>query len=131
MFQLSRSFFFVSILLSIAISCKQEKPGKDGILTVNEMKIVMWDIIQVDEFAAAYLKKDSLLNIPKESGLLYQKVFALRKINSKQFFDSFDFYKKHPDYLKVLIDSLYSYGNRERDHSFSRPRQNPPPGKIQ
>jgi hypothetical protein len=122
--------FFLVFLLCISFGCKQQKPGKNGILTVNEMKVVMWDIIQVDEFAAVYLRKDSLLNIPKESAVMYEKVFALHKVSGKQFFDSFDFYKKHPEHFRVLVDSLAVYGNRTRDSSVYKPKQ-PPPGKIQ
>jgi len=99
-------------------SCWQAKPGHGEVLSINAMKLVMWDMIQADEFAIVYIGKDSSRNLQKETNLLYQKVFALHKIDSKRFFASFEFYKNHPDHYKVLVDSLTAFANRERDNRF-------------
>jgi hypothetical protein len=66
---------FYCLLLPLCIfSCRREKPGKDGILSINEMKKVMWDMVQADDFAGSFIKKDSTLDLTKETNLLYQKV---------------------------------------------------------
>ncbi len=119
--------------LLLAPSCGGDKPGKNGILAVNKMKDVMWDIMQVDEFASSYLSKDSSLDLTPESGKLYKKVFGLHNISSSQFYKSFDFYRHHPAYFKTLLDSVTAMGNRERDSSFYRSRKLTPsivPSKI-
>jgi hypothetical protein len=99
-------------------SCWQAKPGKRDILSINNMKLVMWDMIQADEFAPVYIAKDSTRNLKKETKLLYQKVFALHKIDSARFYKSFDYYKAHPEDYKILLDSLSAFANRERDNRF-------------
>jgi hypothetical protein len=78
----------------------------------------MWDMVQVDEFAGVYVKKDSTRNLQKETNILYSKVFALHKTDSAAFFKSFYYYKKHPDDYKVLLDSLNAFANRERENRF-------------
>lgn len=110
--------YLPSLFIFFLFSCGQQKPGKNGILSVNAMKLVMWDMVQTDEFANIYVRKDSTLNIKKETDTLYQKVFTLHKIDSTRFFKSFDFYKKHPSNYKILMDSLYAYANRERENRF-------------
>jgi hypothetical protein len=106
------------LVLLCLFSCRREKPGKGGILSVNEMKKVMWDMVQVDDFASSFIKKDSTLDLTKETNLLYQKVFALHKIDSARFFKSFYFYKQHPADYKLLVDSLNALSIRERENRF-------------
>ncbi len=106
------------LIAFLLCSCWQAKPGRDGILSINAMKLVMWDMVQVDEFAGVYVKKDSTRNLQKETNILYSKVFALHKTDSAAFFKSFYYYKKHPDDYKVLLDSLNAFANRERENRF-------------
>lgn len=109
--------FLFLILLGVA-GCWKQGPGKRGVLSINEMKLVLWDVMQADEFAVTYIPKDSTLNLERETNRLYQKVFLLHKTDSAQFFKSFDYYRNHPDHYRVLIDSLQAYSNRERDNRF-------------
>jgi hypothetical protein len=114
--------FFVVFLSCLALACGGDKPGKNGVLPVNKMKTVMWDVMQVDEYANTFLVKDSSINIPVASGKMYQQVFGLHKISEKEFYTSFNFYRDHPNYFKILIDSISAYGNRERDSGYNRSR---------
>ena len=98
----------------LLLGCQPE-PGKGGILSVNKMKVVMWDMMRVDEFAASYLAKDSAINVKKEKELLYQKVYKTHQIDSATFFTSFDYFAKHPNDYRVLLDSIANFGNRERE----------------
>ncbi|CAN5656228.1 hypothetical protein BH10BAC3_BH10BAC3_04640 [soil metagenome] len=106
------------VVVFFLCSCWQAKPGRDGILSINAMKLVMWDMVQVDEFASVYVKKDTIRNLQKETNILYQKVFALHKIDSATFFKSFYYYKKYPDNYKILLDSLNAFASRERENRF-------------
>ena len=115
------SYKRICCLLLIVVclcSCWQTKPGHNGILSVDSMKAVMWDMVQVDEFASVYVKKDTTRNLQKETNILYQKVFALHKTDSSHFFKSFNYYKQHPEQYKVLVDSLAALATRERDNRF-------------
>ena len=116
---------FVLCLSCFALACGGDKPGKNGVLPVNKMKLVMWDIMQVDEYAGTFLVKDSNLNIPVTSGKMYQKVFGLHHVSEQEFSSSFNFYRSHPEYFRILLDSLSAYGNRERDSAFNRIHQTP------
>lgn len=98
-----------------------EKPGKKGILSVNDMKLVMWDMLQADEFVGTFMRLDSTIHLDSAANVYYQKIFFLHKTSQKEFFRSFDYYKMNPGYYKILLDSLNDYGNRERDE-FSKRR---------
>jgi hypothetical protein len=125
---LMRIYFL--LLFFALVACSRQKPGKGGILSYNEMKLVMWDMTLADEFAAVYIKRDSTKDLQKETNLLYQKVFVLHKTDSAHFFNSFDFYRKHPDNYKILLDSLYAYANRERENRFYLNTIRPPVSKA-
>jgi hypothetical protein len=104
------------------LGCRQVKPGEGGILSVNNMKLVMWDMIQVDEFAPTYIAKDTTRDLKMETSRLYQKVFAVHKIDSATFFKSFEYYKQHPLDYKILLDSLSDFAKRVRDNRFNMNR---------
>ena len=114
-----KTFAFLPVVLICLYSCWQPKPGRNGILSVDNMKTIMWDMVQTDEFASVYVKKDTTRNLQKETNILYQKVFALHKTDSSQFFKSFYYYKKYPENYKVLLDSLNALATRERDNRFN------------
>jgi hypothetical protein len=97
-----------------ALACGGDKPGKNGVLPVNKMKLV-----------GTFLVKDSNLSIPVASGKMYQKVFGLHHVSGQEFYSSFNFYRNHPEYFKILLDSLSAYGNRERDSAFYQKHQTP------
>lgn len=110
---------FFSALLTIGCLCScGEKPGKGDILSVNDMKLVVWDMIRVDEFAASFVVKDSSINLNKKTNELYQKVFVLHKTDSARFFKSFAYYRNHPADYKILLDSLNAFSNREKENRF-------------
>ena len=114
--------FRVMIVITLA-GCSNNESS--NVLPVNKMKLVLWDLLQADEFSIRNFQKDSSLNINAQTNLLYQKVFSLHKVDGKDFFQSFDFYKTHPDQFKVLLDSVSSYGNRQRDSTFYKSRMTP------
>src|ERR1700710_2051309 len=97
------------------VACKGTNDVPDNIMGYDQMKETIWDLAQVDEFAATYLIRDTSKNAHKESLVLYQKVFALHKISNDEFAKSYVFYKSHPLQEKVLMDSLSQYSGRQRD----------------
>lgn len=107
-----RWIFMVCLAL---FACKGSTDVPNNILGYDQMKETIWDLAQVDEFAATYLIRDSSKNIHKESLVLYQKVFALHKISNDEFTKSYAFYKSHPLQEKILMDSLSQFSGRQRD----------------
>lgn len=103
--------FFLSFLVVLA-GCS-DKPAK-GILTQPEMQGMIWDMMQVDEFATGYLYSDTSLVLAEERLKLYKDVFRLHKISEKSFADSYKYYSARPDMMKEMFDSLSARGERER-----------------
>lgn len=107
----------IFVLIFVLAACKQ-MPGRGGILSYNDMKQVMWDLAKVDEYSLVYIRRDTTKNLQVETSRLYQKVFRLHNTDSAHFFNSFDYYKKHPDQYKILLDSLSALATRERQNRF-------------
>ncbi|MEJ7766183.1 MAG: DUF4296 domain-containing protein [Chitinophagaceae bacterium] len=106
------------ICIFLFFGCDRRDPK---VIPSREMTTLLWDMIQVDEFATGYLLKDSAKNINTERLKLYKQVFALHKITEKQFSASFNYYASRPDILKVVFDSLSKKAERER-HAMYMPK---------
>ncbi|MEO7312499.1 MAG: DUF4296 domain-containing protein [Chitinophagaceae bacterium] len=109
----------VCLVLIVIISCKSGGvPG--NVLPVDEMKVVMWDVLQADEYANYAVTKDSSKNVKQETLRLYSKVFALHKISGDDFGRSYKYYREHPAMEKLLLDSIQVYGNKMREANYQR-----------
>ncbi len=107
-----KSFF---ILLCLGwISC-QTFSGTKKVLKINTMKLVMWDLLKADEWYIRQTLKDSTVKIKKENIRLYQKVFDVHGISKDQFYASYKYYESHPIEYKILLDSVETFANRERN----------------
>ncbi len=129
--------FLLIVLICVFISCSNNKVPK-GILPKPKMENVLWDLMRADEFVMNYVRKDSTRSKKQESIKLYQQVFQIHKITKEEFEKSFSFYKKHPEILKPLLDTLESRKKREiakeaELHNFidTSTRTKIPPKKIQ
>jgi Domain of unknown function (DUF4296) len=112
---------WISLLIIFFVSCNSSGvPG--GVMPVNTMKAVMWDVIQADEFANLSIAKDSSKNLKQETLKLYSKVFDMHKISNEDFERSYYYYREHPDKEKELLDSLQTYGNKMREANYLRPK---------
>lgn len=67
----------------------------------------MWDVMRAQALAVEISRKDSL-NDTAETKALMQKVYEIHHINSADFTKSYNWYIKHPDYLRLVFDSLYT-----------------------
>ena len=110
---MKRLFFLTVVLMLLMAACKQEK-NKPVILTQIQMEKVIWDIMQVDEYANNYLSRDSINSIDKQRLQLYLEVFQLHHITRDDFNASFRYYSSKPDMMKVIFDSLTSKGELQR-----------------
>ena len=103
----------LGMLLGLA-AC-ETKPGSKGILGINDMKLVMYDIVLVDEYVYNNVKRDSTNAYNDTLNRKYQQVFKLHNIDQETFFTSYEFYNTHPEYYNTLMDSLQNYSNRKRE----------------
>ncbi len=99
---------FISIIF---YSCNND----EKLLSISEMKFVMWDVINADEWIKLKNANQSSDSIKKESNNFYNKIFDLHKITEQQFYNSYKFYQSHPIEMKILLDSIANYGTRKRD----------------
>ncbi len=112
----------LGIVFLFLISCGSKSDVPGNVLPVDEMKVIMWSMIEAGEYANFSFTKDSTKTLEQQTIKLYSKVFALHKISSEEFGRSYNYYKKHPAMEKVLLDSLQVYGNKMRETNYQRPR---------
>ena len=106
-----KTSFYILALLTILIACNSNKQ----LLPIQKMKVVMWDMVNADEWMKLAAVKDSTIILKKENIALYNKVFALHKISKDEFYTSYSYYQNHPNEMKILLDSIAAYGVKQRD----------------
>ena len=102
---------FLFIILSVFVAgCIRDKKIPKGILSQNEMRKIMWDLLRADAYVADFIMKDSTRKQDQktESTILYDQVFNMHSTTRETFIKSRDFYESRPDLLKVITDSLRS-----------------------
>lgn len=100
------------------LSCNNSDKIPDNVIDQEKMGIIIYDItmaegnIEVNSFKDTTLNKDSMLLIEMD------KVLAIHKVSQKDFTDSYQFYKSHPEIFKVVTDTLFDRTQRSRDNTF-------------
>jgi hypothetical protein len=105
--------FILFIFSAIIISCNSGNKTPSNIIQPKEMQSILWDIMRAQTLANEIALKDSSVNAVVETKSLSQKIFQIHKTDSSNFNKSYNWYVKHPDALKLIIDSLYVQKERE------------------
>jgi hypothetical protein len=114
---MTRIFFFLFIVSIIGCVNKDSVPS--DIIQRDSMKIILWDVIQAEQYSKEYLLKDSLkINVGHETMKLYKEVFAIHHTTKEQFDKSYQFYLGRPDLAKPLFDSLSAFANKQRNEMY-------------
>ena len=79
------------------------------------MEKILWDITQADIFTQDFISKDSAKNLTAENLKLQQKIFAKHKTDRKVFYRSYEYYIKHEELLKPMLDSMVAKNGRIRE----------------
>ena len=87
------------------------------------MKSILWDVMRAQTLAQETSLKDTLIDVAIETKLLSQKIFKIHKTDSTHFMESYNWYVKHPDALKLIFDSLYAQKQRESDIEIEEKRK--------
>ena len=106
-----RNLIYILVSSLIFFACKNDHK----LLPIPQMKFVMWDIINADEWMKLAAVKDYTILLKKENISLYNKIFTLHKISKEDFYNSYNYYETHPNDMKILLDSLAAFGKRNRD----------------
>lgn len=101
--------FIATVLILSACSGRTKVP--DNVIPQNKMYLILWDLSRADALINITIK-DSTVDKKAESIKLYEQVFAIHNITREEFERSLDFYKRNPEILKVLMDSLRGYERR-------------------
>ncbi len=110
----------VILIVSFLISCTSaDRYIQDDIIPVNDMKVIVWDIMQASEFAQVKYGKDSTLIHHKSIGM-FQQVFRLHTTDKESFYKSFQYYQEHPILNKILFDSVSAYATRQRQELYKK-----------
>ena len=118
MYTRTQILFFLITIGGLLAACKGG--GNEQVLSINQMKVIMWDMLKADELYAVQQGKDSTIRIQKKNLAYYEAIFAYHKINRSTFYKAFAYYEAHPLQMKELLDSIDQYATRERNRSFMR-----------
>lgn len=111
-------------LLAICLlfaGCSDKDSVPHGILPIDKMSTVMWDMIQADQYAAILAKDSVHVDRKLEHLRLYEQVLQLHEVSREKFKKSYQYYLDHPEVNAILYDSLVAQGNRLRTESYSHP----------
>lgn len=109
------------LFIGLMFSCSN---GRSGLLPPDTMKVVMWDMLKIDELYTHMVVKDSSQLRRKTNIRLYEEVFRLHNITREQFQKTYHYYESHPTEFKVLIDSVEAHAERERNKPGAPPLVN-------
>lgn len=95
------------LLVFFAGSCTNSPKVPDDILPPSQMQAVLWDMFRAGNFVSSFqLAADSTLTREKEQIKWFNRVLQVHQIGEKQFKKSMEYYKRHPELLSVMMDSL-------------------------
>jgi hypothetical protein len=115
--------FFV-LLVCFLEACTNSGRVPAGIIPMQKMEIILWQLIQSDEYVNRQLAKDSLKKTSVEKMKIYQQVFDLNGTSPGEFKKSYQFYMSHPDITKIMFDSIAVQAGRQRAEMY-KPKAKP------
>ncbi|MEN9697342.1 MAG: hypothetical protein RLZ56_763 [Bacteroidota bacterium] len=109
---------YLSILLFslFLFACSSEKKHV-SLIPINTMKVVVWQLMQVDELYSRKTLTDSSWKREKKNIQFYQQIFNLNKVDRGQFFDEMKYLQTHPIEFKELMDSVEALSKREKNEA--------------
>ncbi len=111
------------LFLWMSISCGRKKIPSD-VLPIDQMKLVVWDMMKMDEYYIRITLRDTLHQLNQEQFKLYSKVFGAYNITKQQFYSSYDYYQSNPVAFKTLIDSIDAVASRQKTVGYNKKYSN-------
>ena len=115
----------LAVFCWVFAGCSDNTSVPYGILSVDKMYPIMWDMIEADQYAALLAKDSAHVDAKLERLRLYEQVFRLHDISREKFQKSYNYYKEHPEITQILYDSLEKQGIRYRTESYAHPSPRP------
>jgi len=101
------------IFLLAVLSCKSTNT-KDNLIDINKMKVIVWQLMQVDEYYTRASLLDSNWKLGKKNVQMYQQIFDLNKVDRVAFYKTIGYLERHPIEFKKLMDSANEVSKREK-----------------
>jgi hypothetical protein len=95
-------------------SCGNKDGLPSNVLPINKLKVVMLDVFQAEVFTEQYIKKDSTKNFALENAKLQKQIFKRHNITKETYYKSYNYYSKSAETMKILMDTITIYGERQR-----------------
>ena len=114
-----KRLFFIIIPVIIA-SCYSVEKRPATVIKPEKMKGILWDVMRAQTLAQETSLKDSGISMTVEINLLSKKIFKMHNTDSSHFVESYNWYVKHPEALKVIFDSLYNQKQKESEKELKR-----------
>ena len=70
------------------------------------MQEVFWDFIRADVYANEIIRLDSTKNVELENAKLQAQVFQLHKVSKEEFYKSYEYYLRHQQLMKSMVDTM-------------------------
>jgi len=102
---------FGLLLCILLFSCRN---NHTSILSIAEIKPVIWDMLNADNWYLQASLMDTAFKKKKANIVFYDKIFKQYDITREQFYKSYSYYELHPERMRILMDSVEAYGAREK-----------------
>ena len=112
---------FWSVILVLCSCGDKEDRMPKNILPQNKMQQVLWDLTRADELVNYQASMDTSFKRKEKSVQLYGRVFRIHKITEQDFRQSFAWYQKNPEQLKIALDSIRNRSERLLPLHYSKP----------
>ena len=101
------------VLFIFVFSC-QYKANQENKIPFDKMKVVLYQLVQADEYYSRTSILDSSLLKDKKNIQFYKQIFELNKVDKDDFYATLSYYQKRPTEFKELMDSAYELSKREK-----------------
>ena len=109
---------YIFLILLFMSSCKFLEPKK-ALLDMNKMKVVVWQLMQADEYYTSVSFLDSTWKLNKKNVQMYQQIFNLNKVDRLDFYNTINYLERHPLEFKQLMDSVNEVSKREKHRQYA------------
>jgi len=108
---MTRKFISLLFISIIGFSCGK---SHNSVLSIDEMKPIIWDMLNADNWYMQTSIMDTSFQNKRKNIIFYDKIFKQYDITKEQFYKSYSYYELHPVKMKILLDSVESYGTRAK-----------------